>query len=120
MKTYLSVSEYIEAFPEPVQIKLNALRDLIKEIAPQATEVIAYGMPAYKLNGPLIYFAAYKQHIGFYPTPSGIEAFQEELNGYKKAKGSVQFPIERSLPLTLISNIIRFRVMENSAKKSKG
>ena len=108
-----NVDEYISMFPTNIQKSLNELRATIKEAAPNAEEVISYRMPAYKYHGMLVYFAAFKNHIGFYPRVSGIEAFKKELSIYKGAKGSVQFPIKEPLPLQLISRIVKFRVAEN-------
>ncbi|MDD7795499.1 iron chaperone [Clostridium sp. 'White wine YQ'] len=110
------ISEYILKFPAEVQDILNTLRKVIREAAPEAKEKISYQMPTFVLNGNLVHFAAYKNHIGFYPTPSGISAFKEELAEYKGAKGSVQFPIEKPLPYELISRIVKFRVDENIKK----
>jgi uncharacterized protein YdhG (YjbR/CyaY superfamily) len=93
---------------------LQELRDTIKKSAPQAEEVISYNMPAFKLQGMLVWYAAYREHVGFYPRPSGIEAFKKELSVYKGAKGSVQFPIDKPLPLNLVSKIVKYRVKENS------
>ena len=107
------VEQYINGFPEKVQIRLWQIRETILKTAPGAEETFAYGMPAYRLNGPLVYFAGYSKHIGFYPTPSGIEAFNEEVSRYKTAKGSVQFPHSKPLPLDLIMRITKFRVREN-------
>lgn len=111
-----NIEEYIAGFPKDIQQILNELRETIINAAPEAAEVISYQMPAYRLNGILVYFAAMKNHIGFYPTSSGINAFQKELTPYKSGKGSVQFPIDHPLPLSLISKIVRFRVEENSSK----
>lgn len=111
-----TVDEYIAAFPEAVQRVLRELRQTIRAAAPQAEEKIAYGMPTFTLHGNLIHFAAHKAHIGLYPTPSGVEAFQEALAGYKNAKGSVQFPLDQPLPLELIRRIVEFRVQENLQK----
>lgn len=111
-----NVSEYIAGFPKNVQEVLEKLRATIKKAAPEAEEVISYGMPAFKLNGMLVFFAAHKNHIGFYPTPSGIEAFKKELAAYEGAKGSVQFPVEKPLPFDLITKIVKFRVKENLEK----
>lgn len=121
MNTVADVDAYIAAFSHETQQKLEQVRAVIKKAAPKAEEVISYGMPAYKQNGMLVYFAGYKSHIGFYPTPSGIEAFKKELAIYKGAKGSVQFPLDKALPLTLISKIVKFRVAVNaeSAKAKK-
>ncbi len=108
-----TVEEYIFSFPSDVQLVLKNVRKAIKESAPEAEESIGYQMPAYKLQGPLVYFAGYKKHIGFYPTPSGIEKFSEELAQYKGAKGSVQFPLDKPIPYNLIKKIVAFRVKEN-------
>jgi len=114
-----SIDDYIAGFPKDVQEKLQALRTAIRRSAPQAVEKISYGMPAFSLNGDLVYFAAFENHIGFYPTPSGIEAFHRELSAYKGGKGSVRFPLEKPLPLALIAKIVRFRVKENSRTPPK-
>ncbi|PGY13058.1 iron chaperone [Bacillus sp. AFS031507] len=111
--TFNSIGEYIQQFPPDVQEKLNTLRKVIKESAPDAEEKISYQMPTFALRGNLVHFAAYKNHIGFYPTSSGIAAFKDELSQYKGAKGSVQFQIEKPLPYILISEIVKFRVAEN-------
>jgi uncharacterized protein YdhG (YjbR/CyaY superfamily) len=108
-----SIDEYIANFPVEVQKILRELRAVIKEAAPDAEEKISYQMPTFALKGNLVHFAAYKNHIGFYPAPRGIEAFKQELSVYKGAKGSVQFPIDKPLPLKLISKIVKFRVAEN-------
>ncbi|NCB41655.1 MAG: DUF4256 family protein [Clostridia bacterium] len=108
-----TVDEYIMQFPDEVQEILRKLRQSIKEAAPEAEEKISYQMPTYYFHGNLVHFAAYKKHIGFYPAPSGVEAFQKELSVYKGAKGSVQFPISDSIPFALIKRIVEFRVKEN-------
>ena len=114
---YKSVDEYIKSFSGDVQIQLNKIRDIIREKAPEADERIAYGMPAYIANGrPLVYFAGYEKHIGFYATPSGHAEFAEELSKYKQGKGSVQFPVNKPLPFELIARIVEFRVKETSLK----
>lgn len=111
------VEEYIGQFPEKVQDILRHIRKLIKANAPEAEESMAYGMPAYKIyKKPLVYFAAFKNHIGFYATPSGHTEFQEELSRYKQGKGSVQFPLDQEVPYALIERIVRFRIEENKAK----
>ncbi|WP_238882849.1 DUF1801 domain-containing protein [Clostridium sp. YIM B02551] len=110
------ISEYILKFPAEIQDILNALRKVIREAAPEADEKISYQMPTFVFHGNLVHFAAYKNHIGFYPTPSAISAFKAELSEYKGAKGSVQFPIEKPLPYELISRIVKFRVDENIIK----
>lgn len=116
---YTSIDEYILQFPEKVQATLEELREVIKRAAPDATEKISYQMPTFYLHGNLVHFAAYKNHIGFYPAPSGIEAFKNELSSYKGAKGSVQFPINEPLPIDLISEIVKYRVSENLNKEKK-
>lgn len=111
------IDKYIQQFPENVQEILQSIRKLIKDYAPSADEHFAYGMPAYKLNKkPLVYFAAFKNHIGFYATPSGHSKFQEELSKYKQGKGSVQFMLDKPIPYQLIERIIKFRVTENYSK----
>jgi uncharacterized protein YdhG (YjbR/CyaY superfamily) len=108
-----SIDEYITSFPEEVQKKLQALRAAIKAAAPEAEETISYQIPAFTLKGNLVYFAAYKNHIGFYPTSSGIQAFKQELSIYESSKGTVKFPVGKPLPLDLISKIVQFRAAEN-------
>jgi len=115
----MTVDNYIKSFPENVQELLKQIRAIIKENAPEAEESFAYQMPAYKTNGkPLVYFAGFKNHIGFYATPTGHAEFAKELSKYKQGKGSVQFPLDKPLPLKLIGQVVRFRVQE-SLKKSK-
>lgn len=111
-----SIDEYIATFPEDIQTILKEIRAVIKTAAPKAEEKISYQMPTFFLNGNLVHFAAFKNHIGFYPTPSGTEAFQKELSVYKGAKGSIQFPLDKPMPLKLISKIVKFRVAENLQK----
>jgi len=111
-----SIDEYIASFPEETQKILQELRAAIKAAAPGAQEKISYQMPAFAQKGILVYFAAWKNHIGFYPTSSGTQAFKQELSVYKSSKGSVKFPLDKPLPLDLISNIVRFRVAENLKK----
>jgi len=113
---FVSIDEYIAAFPEEIQKILEELRAIIKAAAPEAQEKISYQMPAFALKGNLVYFAAYKKHIGFYPTSSGIQAFKNELSPYEGAKGTVRFPIDKPLPLDLIRKIVKFRVTENLRK----
>ncbi|HEU5363984.1 MAG TPA: DUF1801 domain-containing protein [Hanamia sp.] len=113
---FKTVEEYISGFPENVKILLQQMRETIIKAAPKAQEVISYQMPAYKYLGILVYFAGYKNHIGFYPTASGIEAFKNELSKYKGGKGSVQFPLDKPLPLALISKIVKFKLKENMRK----
>ena len=114
---YKTIDEYIKTFPAEVQSILQKMRQIIREAAPEATEVINYRMPTFKVNGNLVHFAAHKNHIGFYPTPSGIEAFKEELTQYEWAKGSVQFPLNKPIPFDLVKKIVIFRVQEVSQKK---
>lgn len=121
MKTNETIDAYIAAFPDAVQKKLTKIRATIKKAAPKAEEKISYGMPTFALNGKnLIHFAAFKNHIGLYPTPNGIEAFKKELSAYKGAKGSVQFPLDEPIPYDLISRIVKFRVQKNLAKTKGG
>ncbi len=113
--TFTNVDQYIQEFEEETQERLIALRKLIRETSPEAVESISYGMPAYKVNGkPLVYFAGYKSHIGFYATPTGHKAFEKELSKYKQGKGSVQFPLNEPLPVKLITEIVLFRLAENN------
>lgn len=112
--------EYLISFPIETQKILEQIRETIRKAAPGAEEVISYGMPLFKLNGRLIYYAAFKNHIGFYPMASAIEAFKPYLSGYKWAKGSIQFPFQNPLPLDLITKIVKFRVNENLEKPTKG
>lgn len=113
MKTFTTVDAYIAAQPREHQLKLITLRDLIDELAPDAVEWISYGMPWYKYCGkPFVYFACAKKHIGFYPTPSGVEKFKKELEKYPTSKGAIQFPHHEELPLQLIKKIIQFRMSE--------
>ena len=110
------VDRYIAGFPDNVRELLMQLRAAVREAAPEAEEVISYQMPAYRLQGMLVYFAGYKNHIGFYPTSSGIKAFKQELSAYKGAKGTVQFPLDKPLPLDIIKKIVAVRVAENLQK----
>ncbi|HQU82926.1 MAG TPA: DUF1801 domain-containing protein [Pyrinomonadaceae bacterium] len=121
MKTsFENVDDYIESFSPETQKLLSKIRETIKTAAPEAVESISYQMPAYKSNGkPLVYFAAFKNHIGFYATPTGHEAFADELWKYKQGKGSVQFPIDQQMPLDLIERIVKFRVENNKSKAAK-
>lgn len=110
------IDAYIAGFPPDVQEILQAIRQTIHEAAPAAQETISYQMPTFTLHGNLVHFAAFKAHIGFYPVPSGIEAFKDELAVYKQGKGSVQFPLDQPMPYDLIRRIVVFRVQENLAK----
>jgi len=112
------IDEYIAGFPPNVREILEQIRITVREAAPDAEEIIKYRMPTFVLNENLVHFAAYKNHVGFYPTPSGIEKFKDELSSYKNAKGSVQFPIDKPMPLKLIRKIVEFRVKEIQEKAS--
>jgi uncharacterized protein YdhG (YjbR/CyaY superfamily) len=111
-----TVDQYIEARPANVRALLEELRATIRRAAPDATEKLSYRIPTFYYFGNLVHYAAFKHHIGFYPTPSGIEAFREELARYAGAKGSVQFPLDEPLPLDLVARIVQFRVKENARK----
>ena len=113
---FKDIDEYIRKSPEDVRKILIEIRKTIKKAAPKATEKISYGMPAFVLNGNLVYFAAFKNHIGFYPTPSPIIAFKKELSSYKTSKGAIQFPIDKPIPYSLITKIVKFKVKENTKK----
>jgi uncharacterized protein YdhG (YjbR/CyaY superfamily) len=108
-----TIDQYIAAFPAPVQKLLKEMRATIKRAAPKAEEAIKYGIPTFVQNGNLVHFAAYKNHIGFYPAPKGIEAFKKELVKYEKGKGTLQFPIGEPIPFTLVGKIVEFRVLDN-------
>jgi uncharacterized protein YdhG (YjbR/CyaY superfamily) len=112
------IDGYIAGFPHDVQEILKRIRTTIKTVAPDAEETIKYQIPTFVLNGNLVHFAAFKNHIGFYPTPSGIEEFKDELSPYQSAKGSVQFPIDKPIPLSLIEKIVKFRAKEARAKST--
>lgn len=117
---FKNVDAYIKTFPKEIQPILTGVREVIKMCAPEAIESISYGMPAYKTAGkPLVYFAGYKGHIGFYATPTGHQKFIKELAKYKQGKGSVQFPIDEPMPIDLIKKIVQFRVKENAEKMKK-
>jgi len=108
-----NIDEYIALYPENIRKKLNEIRAVIKNVAPDAAEAMKYGIPTFVLSGNLVHFAGFENHIGFYPAPSGIKAFQKDLKGFKFAKGSVQFPIDEPMPIETITKIVRFRVKEN-------
>lgn len=112
-----SIDAYIQSFPADIQQLLQEIRTTIKSVVPEAQEAINYRMPAFIYKGPLVYFAAYRNHIGFYPIPSGLEAFQAELSAYKCSKGAVQFPLSQPMPLDLIARITAFRAEENRQKE---
>ena len=115
-KRYTSVGEYLADQPDAVRETLEDLRTTIQRAAPQAKERISYNMPAYDVNGVLVYFAGHKGHIGFYPTGSGVAAFQKEIAGYESSKGAIRFPLDRPLPKTLITKIVKYRLKENLEK----
>lgn len=117
--SFITIDDYINSFPKDTQELMEQIRLTIKNAAPEAIETINYKMPTFQFNGNLVHFAAYKQHIGFYPAPSGIEAFKKDLSKYKWAKGSVQFPLDKPIPLDLIAEIVKFRVIENSEKNNR-
>lgn len=114
-----NIDEYIAQFPKEIKGRLEQMRETIRKAAPEAEEAISYAMPTFKLNGNLVHFAGYKNHIGFYPTPDGIDAFKKEISKYEWAKGSVQFPHDQPLPLSLVTKIVKFRVAQNKDNKKK-
>ncbi len=116
---FTTIDEYIAQQPADVQPILQEIRAVIRQAAPEATEKISYQMPTFYLNGNLVHFAAYKHHIGFYPTPSGAEQFEQELSAYKRAKGSVQFPLDQPMPYDLIRRMVQFRAAENARKPAR-
>jgi uncharacterized protein YdhG (YjbR/CyaY superfamily) len=118
-KHFETIDEYIAMFPCDVQAILEELRQTIRDSAPDAEEVISYQMPAFRLNGILVFFAAFKSHIGFYPTSSGVSVFRKELSSYEVSKGTIRFPIDEPLPFDLIKKIVRYRVKENLGKMKK-
>lgn len=111
-----NIEDYIQNFPENIQKVLQELRQTIHKAAPDAIEIINYGIPTFYLKGNLVHFAAFKNHIGFYPTASGVEAFKENLLAYKTSKGAIQFPLEKPLPFTLISKIVKYRAKQNEER----
>ena len=113
-----NIDEYISGFPGEVRIFLQQIRATIKEAAPDAEETIKYGIPTFTLKGNLVHFAAFKNHIGFYPAPTGLEAFKDELSDYKQGKGSVQFPLDQPMPLNLVRRIVKYRVAQNATKRA--
>jgi uncharacterized protein YdhG (YjbR/CyaY superfamily) len=114
---YKTIDEYIKTFPPEIQSILEKIRQTIRKAAPEAVEAISYQMPTFKLNGNLVHFAAYKDHIGFYPAPTGIESFEKESKQYIKGKGTLQFPLDKPIPYDLVEKIVKYRVKENLAKK---
>jgi uncharacterized protein YdhG (YjbR/CyaY superfamily) len=117
MKTYQTIDEYIATFPKNVQEILEKMRSTIKSAAPNATEAISYGIPTFKLNGNLVHFGGYKEHIGFYPAPRGIEAFKNELKGYEGGKGTIKFSLDKPIPFELVAKITKFRAEQNKNKE---
>ena len=114
-----TIDEYIDVYPKDMQKLLKQVKTAIKKAAPGAEEVISYSMPAFKLNGLLVWFAAHTHHIGFYPKASGIEHFKKEITKYKSSKGAVQFPVNEPLPIALITEMVKFRANENLQKLKK-
>lgn len=114
-----TIDEYISSFPKPVQSLLQQVRQTIHKAAPEAEEAISYAIPTFKLNGNLVHFAAFKNHIGFYPAPTGLKEFEKDLSPYMQGKGSVQFPLDQPLPIALITKIVKFRAEQNRAKPVK-
>jgi uncharacterized protein YdhG (YjbR/CyaY superfamily) len=112
-----TIDKYIKSFPKEIQKILQKLRETIIKLAPQAEEDISYGIPTFKLNGNLVHFAAFKNHIGFFPTPSGVIQFKKELTQYETSKGTIKFPLNKPIPYDLIKEIVKFRVKENLRKK---
>ncbi|MDR1099705.1 MAG: DUF1801 domain-containing protein [Treponema sp.] len=114
-----TIDEYIAGFEPEIKKTLNELRNFIKSEAPEATEKISYGMPTFYLNGNLVHFAAFKDHYGFFPNPSGIDEFEKELAPYRSGKGTLRFPFDKQIPWDIIRKVVRFRVKENLNKKNK-
>lgn len=118
MKTeYQTIDEYIGSFPMDVQLVLQELRQIIRKSAPEAEEAISYQIPTFKLHGNLVHFAAWKNHIGFYPTSTGVKVFKEELSQFEMTKGSIHFPLDKPLPVRLIGKLVKYRVTENLEKR---
>lgn len=117
MKAYASIKEYIAMAPKDKREVLQKMYTEIKSAAPKATESIKYGMPTFELNGNLVHFAAMKGHLGFYPAPSGVEAFKEKLSAFDTSKGCIRFPYDKKIPYAVVKQIVRFRVKENTSKK---
>jgi uncharacterized protein YdhG (YjbR/CyaY superfamily) len=120
MKNFDTIDEYIATFPKNVQLVLQQIRQAVKDVAPKAEEAISYNMPAFKLNGNLVWFGAFKNHIGFYPRKSAIEAFREKLSAYEtsEVQGTVKFPLDKPMPIDLIKEMVKFRVIENLKETS--
>ena len=119
MKEYTNINAFIADFPAEIQAILEQIRATIQQAAPDAKEAIKYGMPTFILNGNLVHFAAYKNHFGFYPAPTGIDAFIDDLAVYRTGKGTIQFPIDKPIPFDLITKVVKFRVEENLKKRKK-
>jgi uncharacterized protein YdhG (YjbR/CyaY superfamily) len=117
MKNFSSIDEYITSYPKDIQKILQKIRQAIQKAAPQAEEAMRYGIPTFQLNGNLVHFGGFQKHIGFYPTPSPIEAFRKELAEYEYSKGAIKFPLDKPIPYDLITKIVKFRVSEMQAKK---
>jgi uncharacterized protein YdhG (YjbR/CyaY superfamily) len=117
--TFTTIDEYIAGFTGDIQEKLREMRRVIHETAPEATEKISYQMPTFYLNGNLVHFAAFKNHIGFYPAPTGLDAFKDDIAPYLHSKGAVQFPLDRPIPFDLVRRIVEFRKEENLKKGTK-
>lgn len=113
---FTSIDEYHAMFPEEVRLLLDEMRETIRKAAPAAKEVISYNMPAFKMDGVLVYYAGYKSHIGFYPTPKPINVFKEDLKNYKTSKGAIQFDLEGGIPKALVKKIVKYRIEEDTAK----
>jgi len=118
MNKYSTIDEYISNFPPNIRALLETMRKTIHKAAPDAQEAIAYGIPTFKLNGNLVHFGGFKDHIGFYPAPRGIEAFEKELTPYLAGKGTVKFPIDKPLPVSLVTKIVKFRASQNAKKNT--
>jgi uncharacterized protein YdhG (YjbR/CyaY superfamily) len=116
-KGFKTTDEYIDSFPQNVQTTLQKVRQAIKDVAPKAQEVISYSMPAFKQKGILVWFAAFKNHIGFFPKVSAMEAFKEQLAGYQTSKGTIRFPLDKPIPIGLIKEIVKFRVKEDQSEE---
>jgi uncharacterized protein YdhG (YjbR/CyaY superfamily) len=116
-KGFKNIDEYIATFPKNIQTILRELRQVIRDAAPEAEEAISYQMPAFKLKGDLVYFAVFKNHIGFFPTSSGVKAFQKELVDYETSKGTIRFPLDKPIPFDLVQKIVKYRVKENLINK---
>ncbi|HZZ98799.1 MAG TPA: DUF1801 domain-containing protein [Candidatus Saccharimonadia bacterium] len=117
MKAYATIDTYVASYPPEAQKVLKKFREVVKKAAPTATEAISYGIPTYKLNGNLVHFGAFKNHLGFFPTPSGIAPFQKELSAYAGSKGTIQFPYDKPIPYGLVTKIVKLRVKQAQAEK---